>query len=236
VISVEGVTIRYGERVAVDAVSLTVERGEIVGIVGPAGSGKTALLECVEGTRRPDSGIVRVGGVDPFADRTHMSVVAGVAPVGVKYPGRASVGDICKLFADFYPSHTDHLALLARFGLADRVRKSPGRLTPAEKQRFAMVVALLGDPQVIFADDLHLDEDGIIVEQLRHCAGEGRTILLASHHIGEAEVLCDRVGVLVNGGVAALDTPWTIIRDHAGGGRTLADAYLTLTGESAHVH
>ncbi|MBB5873031.1 ABC-2 type transport system ATP-binding protein [Allocatelliglobosispora scoriae] len=235
-IVVEDVTIRYGAVPAVDGVSLTVERGEIVGIIGPVGSGKTALLECVEGTRSPDSGRVRVGGVDPHADRTHMSVIAGVAPAGVKYPGRASVGDISKLFAGFYPGGIDHLELLERFGLADRLRRSPNRLTPPEKQRFALVMALLGDPQVVFADDLHLDEDGIIAEQLRRCAREGRTILLASHHLAEAEALCDRVGVLVDGGLAALDTPWTIIRDHAGGGTTLADAYLALTGEPAHVH
>ncbi|BCB91920.1 hypothetical protein Psuf_092330 [Phytohabitans suffuscus] len=148
------VTVRYGDLTAVDGVDLTAAKGQVVGLVGPNGSGKTSLLECVEGLRRPAGGTIRVGGFDPAADRTRMTRIAGVQLQQLVYPPRATVEELCRLFASFYPDPADHRELLDRFGLTGQRRSQVVKLSGGQQQRLSLVLALLNNPQVVFLDEL----------------------------------------------------------------------------------
>ncbi|WP_344142118.1 ABC transporter ATP-binding protein [Polymorphospora rubra] len=224
-IEAKGVTVRYGEVVAVDRVDLTVDKGEIVGVIGPNGAGKTTLLECLEGLRRPDAGEIRVGGIDPRVDRDRMARIAGVQLQHSAYPPRASVDDVCRLFAGFYPDGAGYPELLEQFGLTGHRKKQVAKLSGGQQQRLSLALALLGRPDVVFLDELTTGLDPaarrVIWEELRRRNNDGLTILLTSHHMEEIEYLCDRVAVLVKGRFVATGSPTELVREHAGGGDRL---------------
>ncbi|GAB3528413.1 ABC transporter ATP-binding protein [Phytohabitans suffuscus] len=214
------VTVRYGDLTAVDGVDLTAAKGQVVGLVGPNGSGKTSLLECVEGLRRPAGGTIRVGGFDPAADRTRMTRIAGVQLQQLVYPPRATVEELCRLFASFYPDPADHRELLDRFGLTGQRRSQVVKLSGGQQQRLSLVLALLNNPQVVFLDELTngLDPEArrVVWDDLRGRNDEGLTIVITSHHMEEVEYLCDLVNVLLKGRVVATGTPGDLIREYAG--------------------
>jgi len=221
VIEARGVTVRYGGVPAVDGVDLSVAAGEVVGLIGPNGAGKTTLVECVEGLRRPDAGWIRVAGLDPRADRAAMARICGVQLQSVQYPPRASVDDVGRLFAGCYPRGVDYRDLLAQVGLAQQRRTQVTRLSGGQQQRLSLALALLGRPRLVVLDELTTGLDPAarrdIWELLRERNNAGLTVLLTSHHMDEVEYLCDRVGVLVRGRLAALDTPSALIRAHTDG-------------------
>jgi len=226
-VEVEGVTVRYGDLTAVDDVSLTVAPGEIVGVIGPNGAGKTSLLECIEGLRRPSAGRIRVDGIDPLADRTTMVRIAGVQLQHSSYPPRTSVEEICRLFAALYSPRPDYRPLLDEFGLADKRRAQVTKLSGGERQRLSLVLALLGDPKVVFLDELTtgLDPNArrSVWEALRSRNHAGLTVVITSHFMEEVEYLCDRVAVLVRGRLVACDSVAALIRTHAPGVRLLVE-------------
>jgi ABC-2 type transport system ATP-binding protein len=219
VIQAEGVTVRYGELVAVNGVDLSVAQGEVFGVVGPNGAGKTTLMECIEGLRRPDSGSISVDGLDPRADRTKMALLAGVQLQHSAYPPRVTVDDICKLFAGFYPRTTPYPELLERFGIAGTRRQQVIKLSGGQQQRLSLVLALLGQPKVVFLDELTTGLDPaarrVIWEELRQRNADGLTILLTSHYMEEIEYLCDRTAVLVKGQIVASGTPADLVRENS---------------------
>ncbi|GAA1644660.1 ABC transporter ATP-binding protein [Catellatospora bangladeshensis] len=219
-VDARGVTVRYGDLTAVDGAGLCAARGQVVGLIGPNGAGKTSLLECIEGIRTPAAGVIRVGGFDPAADRTRMTRIAGVQLQQLSYPPRATVEEMCRVFASFYPDPADHGVLLERFGLAGERRKQAVKLSGGQQQRLSLVLALLNDPQVVFLDELTNGLDPaarrLVWDELRRRNDDGLTVVLTSHHMEEVEYLCDRVNVLVAGRIAASGTPAELIRDHAG--------------------
>ncbi len=227
IVQVNGVSVRYGDLVAVDNVDLSVASGEIVGVIGPNGAGKTSLLECVEGLRQPDAGQIRVAGLDPLTDRSAMVQLAGVQLQHSAYPPRASVDDVCRLFTAFYPNRPDYRPLIDEFGLNDQRRSQVTKLSGGERQRLSLVLALLGEPKVVFLDELTTGLDPVarrtVWEALRQRNAEGLTIMVTSHFMEEVEYLCDRVAVLVRGRLVALDTVAALIRDHAPGVRIVVE-------------
>lgn len=220
-----GLTVRYGDLVAVNNVDLTVAPGEVVGVIGPNGAGKTSMLECIAGLRAPSSGQIRVGGLDPRAERSQMTALAGVQLQHTSYPPRIRVRELCELFAGFYPDPEDYRQLLERFGLAEHARRPVTKLSGGQQQRLSLVLALIGRPRIVFLDELTTGLDPAarrqVWEGLRARNDAGLTIVITSHHMEEVEYLCDRVAVLVKGQVVACDTVSGLISAHRDGAERL---------------
>jgi ABC-2 type transport system ATP-binding protein len=216
VVSVVGLRKAYGSTVAVDGVSFEVRAGEVFGIVGPNGAGKTTTVECLEGLRAPDAGVVRVLGLDPQREGDALRERMGAQLQESALPARMRVGEAMSLFASFYAHPLSPRVLLDELGLADRVRVAWGALSGGQRQRLAIALALVGDPDLVFFDELTSGLD----PQARHATWElvrgvrdrGTTIVLTTHFMEEAERLCDRVMVIDRGRVVALDAPADLVR------------------------
>ena len=226
---------RYGEVIAVDGVSLSVGRGEVFGVLGPNGAGKTTTVECVAGLRRPDRGRVRVLGLDPATDAATVRARVGVQLQQAALPDRLRVGEAMEVFASAYGRRDQVDVLLADWGLADKRKAAFATLSGGQRQRLFVALALLGDPEVVVLDELTTGLDPAarrdtwaLVRRLREA---GATVLLVTHAMDEAEALCDRVAVIVDGRVAAAGTPAEVTGRHA----NLESAYLALTDEHGEV-
>ena len=232
-IEVRSLRKRYGPLVAVDGVSFEVAHGEIFGIVGPNGAGKTSTLECMEGLRRPDEGDIRILGIDPHRKPSRLLPLIGVQLQEGNLPDHLKVWEALDLFASFYPKPQDWRRLLERLGIADK-RNSPfSRLSGGQKQRLFIALALVGDPRVLFLDELTTGLDPharrAMWDEVRRIRDEGRTIVLTTHFMEEAERLCDRVAIMDRGRIVALDAPAGLVREFGRGGRVR----VRLDGEHA---
>jgi ABC-2 type transport system ATP-binding protein len=229
VVEVDGLHKRYGPVTAVDGISLSVEQGEVFGIIGTNGAGKTTTVEIMEGLRTPDGGRVRVLGLDPATDGRELRRRIGVQLQTAALPNRLRVAEALDLFASFYPVPADTAALMRDWDLGPIARRSFTDLSGGQRQRLFIALALIGHPELVFLDELTTGLD----PQARRAAwshvldirDRGVTVVLVTHFMEEAERLCDRVAVVHAGRVVALDTPAAL----AGRG-TLEDAFLTLTG------
>ncbi len=229
-IQVEGLQKRYGETVAVDGLSFTVAQGEIFGLLGPNGAGKTTTVECLEGLRPRSAGTVRVLGMDPQREGRRLREILGIQLQESALPDRLRVAEACELFAAFYPSREDWSALLEEVGLASKRRTEFAKLSGGQKQRLFVVLALLNRPRLVFLDELTtgLDPQGrrAMWDLVRRIRDRGTTVVLTTHYMEEAEILCDRVAILDRGRLLALDSPTNLIRSLDRGRRLT----LTLAG------
>jgi ABC-2 type transport system ATP-binding protein len=211
VIEVADLTKTYGEHTALDGVSFTVEDGEIFGLLGPNGAGKTTAVECVEGLRRADSGTVRVLGLDPVRQGRELRRRIGVQLQQAHLPDTLRVREALDLYASFYPSFRDPGELLAQWGLEDQREVRFGKLSGGQKQRLLIALALVGDPRVVFLDELTTGLDSqarrAIWELVRQLRDGGVTVVLVSHFMDEVAALCDRAAVLDQGRIVAEGTP-----------------------------
>jgi ABC-2 type transport system ATP-binding protein len=215
VIEVTDLQKRYGARRAVDGVTFSVREGEIFGIVGPNGAGKTTTVESIAGLRRPDSGQIRVLGLDPRADRQRLRTLVGVQLQQSELPERMTAREALDLFASFYAEPADPAELLGQLGLADQQDTAYRNLSGGQKQRLSIALALVGRPRVAILDELSTGLDPQsrrdtwrVVESIRD---RGTTVLLVTHLMEEIERLADRVAVLREGRVIAVDTPAGIV-------------------------
>jgi ABC-2 type transport system ATP-binding protein len=206
---------RYRKHVAVQDVSFTVELGEIFGIVGPNGAGKTTTVECIAGLRAPDSGMVRVLGLDPQRDRSALTQRVGVQLQQSQLPDKITVWEVLNLYRSFYRTPANASRLLADMGLANQRNTAFGKLSGGQKQRLSIALALIGNPEVALLDELTTGLDPQarrdtwqMIEQIR---ARGVTILLVTHLMEEAEQLCDRLAVIDTGRVVALDSPGRLV-------------------------
>jgi ABC-2 type transport system ATP-binding protein len=211
VIEVRNLSKRYGDHVAVNDVSFEVERGEIFGIVGPNGAGKTTTVECIEGLRPYDGGSISVLGMDPRRDRAALRERVGVQLQASELPGRIKVWEALELYASFYRRPADWAGLLGELGLASSRNTAFDKLSGGQKQRLSIALALVGQPEVAFLDELTTGLDPQarrdtwdLIERVRD---QGVTVVLVTHFMEEAERLCDRVAVIDAGRVVAIDTP-----------------------------
>ena len=211
IIEVSELQKRYGSKVAVEDVSFTVDRGEIFGIVGPNGAGKTTTVECIEGLRKPDGGLVRVLGLDPERDSAELRQRVGTQLQESQLPEKLKVWEALDLFASFYPRPAEVGRLLESLGLAEQRNARFGKLSGGQKQRLSIALALVGTPEVAILDELTtgLDpharrETWAFIEGIRE---RGVTVVLVTHFMEEAERLCDRIAVVDSGRVVAIDTP-----------------------------
>jgi ABC-2 type transport system ATP-binding protein len=217
VLEIEQLTKRYGELVAVDGVDLAVEEGEIFGILGLNGAGKTTLVECAQGLRQPDGGTVRLLGRNPARDRSVLASRVGSQLQDSSLPERMRVGEAVALFAD----HRATPDAVAEWGLERLWGKSFGALSGGQRQRLFIALALLNQPEIVFLDELTqgLDPSArrIVWDLIRLIRARGTTVVLVTHFIDEAEVLCDRVVVMRDGRFVAHGSPPDLVDEHGPG-------------------
>lgn len=211
VIEVDHLQKRYGEKVAVEDVSFTVEQGEIFGVLGPNGAGKTTTVECVQGLRRADGGTIQVLGLDPIRDRTEVRQRVGAQLQESQLPDKVRVWEALDLYRSFYRNRADIDELLADLGLAEQRNTYFQKLSGGQKQRLSVALALVGMPEVAILDELTtgLDPQGRrdtwdLVERIRD---RGVTVVLVTHFMEEAQRLCDRLAIIDQGRVVAIDSP-----------------------------
>jgi ABC-2 type transport system ATP-binding protein len=206
----------YGTTVAVEEVSFEVQEGEIFGMVGPNGAGKTTTIECLEWLRKPDGGRLRVLGLDPQQESQSLRMRTGIQLQQSSLPEKMKVWEALDLYASFYPRPADWEKLLAQLGLEEKRNTSFSKLSGGQKQRLFIVLALLPDPELIFLDELTTGLDPqarhAIWDLVREVRSKGKTILLTTHFMEEAERLCDRVAILDHGRIVALDTAEALVR------------------------
>lgn len=229
-IVVDNLSKSYGSKRVVDQLQFTVHRGEVFALLGPNGAGKTTTVETLEGYRTPDSGSVRVLGLDPIRDARLLKPHIGVMlqQEGL-YPG-LTVHEVLRLFAGYYQHAQDIDQLLERLGLTTAAKTRCRRLSGGQKRRLALAVALVGNPMLLFLDEptAGMDPQARLAtwEIVRDLKRDGVTVLLTTHLMDEAERLADRVAIIDHGQLVALDTPTeltgvqnaTIVRFIAPGG------------------
>lgn len=216
VISVEGLSKRYGDLKAVDDVSFGVRRGEIFGILGPNGAGKTTTLECIEGLVKPTAGKTAVLGIDTQRQPETVKERIGVQLQASAYFDNLTLKEILDLFGMFYRRRVEPIALLERVNLADRANTTVAKLSGGQKQRFTSAATLVNDPDVVFLDEptTGLDPQArrSLWEFVQEMNADGRTVVLTTHYMEEAEFLCDRIAIMNGGKIVALDTPANLVR------------------------
>lgn len=223
VIQAEHLRKEYGSNVAVQDISFAVNKGEIFGILGPNGAGKTTTVEMVMGLRQPTAGSVRVLGLDPQRQGQALRQVIGVQLQQAALPDRLKVWEALDLFSSFYGRAVDWRALLEQWGLAEKRDTAFGRLSGGQKQRVFIALALVNDPQVVFLDELTTGLDPQARrhtwELVRTVRDQGKTVVLVTHFMDEAENLCDRLAIVEKGHIVALDTPQALIQQVQGESR-----------------
>lgn len=237
-IEVDGLRKSYGETLAVDGISFDVEPGEIFGIVGPNGAGKTSIVECAAGLRAPDSGSIRVLGLDPRRQRRKVAEHIGVQLQEAQLPDRLRVGEALRLYASFYPRPADWRRLLDDWGLADKVKTAYADLSGGQKQRLFIALAFVGNPELVILDELTTGLDPharrATWDVIRDIKAKGVTVVLVTHLMEEAEQLCDRVAIVDRGRIVGLDRPADLVdrasRELRTERATLDDVFLAMTG------
>lgn len=237
-IEVRGLHKRYRKVIAVDDVTMTVQQGEIHGILGRNGAGKSTTVECVAGLRKPERGTIKVLGLDPLTDRTALRQVLGVQLQSSQVHGALTVRELARLYRSFYRTGADPDDLIDRLGLSESRRTRFDDLSGGQQQRLSVVLALIGQPRVALLDEL---TTGLDVEARRDIwtliegiAQEGVTVVLVSHSMEEVQRLCDQVTVIDRGRIVAAGTIPAVIEAanlpaNGSSPPNLEEAYLALT-------
>lgn len=212
----------YGTTVAVDDVSFSVAEGEIFGILGPNGAGKTTTVECAAGLRTPDSGSIRVLGLNPSTDHEELHLSVGVQLQSSVLPSRLRVGEILDLYQSFYPDPADVAELTEALGLGGKLTDYYKVLSGGQKQRLSIALALIGRPKIAVLDEMTTGLDPKARRDtwdlIAGVRDRGVTIVLVTHYMDEAERLCDRLALIDQGQIAAIGTP-AGLAEQAGGGK-----------------
>jgi ABC-2 type transport system ATP-binding protein len=218
-ISVVGLTKRYGDHTAVDGIGFEVEQGESFGILGPNGAGKTTTLEMIEGLRKPDSGEIAVLGQPVWPDPRRIQPRIGVQLQSTSLFDMLTARELLELFARFYlrPDYTERAqTALGLVGLESKANDYAKRLSGGQQQRLAIALALVHDPEIVFLDE---PTTGLDPQARRNLwdvirsinTDQGKTVVLTTHYLEEAEELCDRVAIMDQARIVALDTPAGLI-------------------------
>ena len=216
VIVVENLVKRYGDLTAVNNISFTVEKGEIFGLLGENGAGKTTTLEIIEGLRKPTSGKIELLGLDVALETAAMKQKIGVQLQSSSYYHYLTLKEMLELFASFYQKRVDADQLLEMVHLKEKAKSFVTQLSGGQRQRFSIVASLVNDPEVVFLDEPTTGLDPLarrnlwgVIEKIRE---RGKTVVLTTHYLEEAELLCDRVAIMVKGQIIAQDKTSRLVR------------------------
>ncbi|MFC7098463.1 ABC transporter ATP-binding protein [Halobaculum marinum] len=224
-ITIDSLRKEYGDAVAVDDLSLTVERGEVFGFLGPNGAGKSTTIDTLLGYVRPTAGTVTILGHDAVAESRAIRQRVGVLPDGYALYERLTAREHLKLAASFRAADDDPEAVLERVGLVDAADRRAGNFSKGMTQRLALGMALVGDPDVLLFDEPSTGLDPTGVAELRRIVAEeaagGTTVFFSSHDLAQVEATCDRVAILGDGRLLAVDTV-AGLRDRYGASVTLS--------------
>lgn len=244
IIKVNNLVKKYGDFVAVKGISFEVKEGEIFGLLGPNGAGKTTTLEIIETLREKTSGEVWVKGMNLDKEANEIKKVIGVQLQAAGYYPNLNLIQIIELFGGLYNRNVDALALLDTVNLRDKAKNKFKELSGGQKQRFSIATTLINEPAIIFLDEptTGLDPQARrnLWELIKQVRDRGTTIVITTHYMDEAEVLCDRVAIVDSGTIIALNTPDELIDSLIASGfkRTkqvkeanLEDVFLNLTGK-----
>jgi len=234
----------YGENTVVKGISFEVERGEIFGILGPNGAGKTTTLEMLEGLREIDGGEANIDGLDVKSQTNEVKKIIGVQPQSPAFQDKTKLTELIELFSAAYGEKVSPKKFLAEVQLSEKASSFVENLSGGQKQRFSIAAALVHNPKVFFLDEPTTGLDPQARRNLWELIGEvrdrGVTVIMTTHYMDEAELLCDRVAVMDNGKIIALDSPKNLIQNLLKKGFTkdqqveqanLEDVFIDLTGK-----
>ena len=236
---------RYAANTVVDDVSFTVNRGEIFGILGPNGAGKTTTLEMLEALRPIDGGQAVIDGIDVAVHPKQIKQIIGIQLQSTSFYDRLTLRELLVMCADLYGMKVDADALLAKVQLTDKAKSYVEQLSGGQKQRFAIASTLVNNPKVLFLDEptTGLDPQARrnLWELIKQIRDEGITIVLTTHYMEEAELLCDRLAIMDTGKIITIDSPGNLIQQLLDRGfqkeqvvqqANLEDVFIDLTGKA----
>lgn len=227
-ISVNNLTKKYGTKVAVNDLSFSIHEGEVFGLLGANGAGKSTSIECILGIQKADNGEIKILDMNAVKDRKKIFEQVGVQFQQTNYQEKITVKESCETFASLYKDPADWEQLLEKFGLSDKKKQLVNSLSGGERQRLSVLLALIAKPKIVFLDELTTGLDSrarrSLWSYLKGLKNDGLTILLTSHYMDEVEALCDRICIIKEGKKVVLDTVENIIKNSPY--ETLEEAYL----------
>ena len=245
IITVDGLTKAYAGTPVVDGISFTVKAGEIFGLLGPNGAGKTTTLEMLEALRPIDAGRATIDGIDVAKHPKQIKQIIGIQLQSTTFYDKLTLREQLRMFASLYGQRVDTDALLAKVQLSAKAGSYVEQLSGGQKQRFAIAATLVNQPKVLFLDEptTGLDPQARrnLWELIKTIRDEGITIVLTTHYMDEAELLCDRLAIMDAGKIITIDTPQHLIEQLLARGFTkqqtvepanLEDVFIDLTGKA----
>lgn len=244
IITVNNLTKNYGDFAAVKGISFEVYEGEIFGLLGPNGAGKTTTLEIIETLRDKTSGEITVAGFDISKDADSIKKIIGVQLQAAGYYPNLNLSELIVLFSGLYGIDKTPMEMLAKVALTDKAKAKYKDLSGGQKQRFSIATTLINDPKIIFLDEptTGLDPQARrnLWDLIREIRNNGTTVVITTHYMDEAEVLCDRVAFVDGGHIVGIDTPDHFIDELVATGferkkqvkeANLEDVFINLTGK-----
>jgi len=248
ILDVKGLTKTYSGINVVDGISFFVEKGEVFGILGPNGAGKTTTLEMIEALVKIDSGVVLIDGINVAEKPYEIRKIIGVQPQSPSFQDKTKLSELLEMFASAYGEKVNASKFLEDVQLLEKKNAYVETLSGGQKQRFSIATALVHSPKVFFLDEptTGLDPQARrnLWELIKEIKSRGVTVILTTHYMDEAEMLCDRIAVMDNGKIIALDTPKNLIKQLLKRGfkkeqrvdqANLEDVFIDLTGKELRV-
>lgn len=245
IVSVTDLVKTYDKRNVVDGISFEVKEGEVFGILGPNGAGKTTTLEMLEAMRPIDGGTATIDGIDVSKRPDKIRALIGVQPQTPSFEEKTKLTELIEFFAATYGEKVDAKAFLADVQLLEKANAYPEQLSGGQRQRFSIAAALVHGPKVFFLDEptTGLDPQARrnLWDLIKEVRDRGVSVILTTHYMDEAELLCDRIAVMDHGKIIALDTPNNLIKDLLKRGfkkeahveqANLEDVFIDLTGKA----
>ncbi|MDO5413367.1 MAG: ABC transporter ATP-binding protein [bacterium] len=232
-IRVRNLTKSFGGRRVVDGLSFDVEKGQVFALLGHNGAGKSTTIDLILGLKTPESGTAKILGMDAARNRKQVFERVGVQLQHTQYQSAITVEEACIEYASLYAAPADFRQLLESFGLNELRKSFVSKLSGGERQKLSVVLALIGNPELVFLDELTTGLDVVarreVWRTLKHLKEQGLTIFLTTHYMEEAEALCDRVCIIKSGKKVAEGSIDEVVA--AAGQNNLEEAYLFFMGE-----
>ncbi len=245
ILSAKNLTKRYGDATVVKGINFEVKKGEIFGILGPNGAGKTTTLEMLEGLRKIDDGEATLARLDIKENSDQVKALIGVQPQSPSFEEKTKLTELIEFFSSAYGEKVDAMEFLKSVQLEEKASSYVEQLSGGQRQRFSIAAALVHGPRVFFLDEptTGLDPQARrnLWDLVREVRDRGVTVIITTHYMDEAELLCDRIAIMDEGKIIALDTPKNLIRALLKRGfakeqiveqANLEDVFIDLTGKA----